>query len=979
MTAEEKKKQLLAQAGKIVQAAQSSGSSVINKAAQSAVSSVTGKANKDEPSISTGGEGTNVGNGALTTYPAQDVGNGKLTTATAPSSGKNSSMNQLISRLTSAGMIGNKTTGTVGGSSTAAGTTSTGSYRGTYTDAYGNKHDCYIIGSNAYTDAAGRNPVPVGSYYTTSDGRVFNQQAAGADLMWSPFDSDYAAYDNKAAVNASGDFTVPGIQQGYSGNVGYEPRSGRYTVYSVNDATDTHNSLGYFDSAGNFHVNGGGNLSASSQKIVDAAKQYLAGKGVQFNGSGVNTIADNYKGIYATGDAYLNDIYNHNNLMRDYWNDLQGGGNGADVLANYGYAYDDKGVAHYVGGGTGGTAAAGQKGGATGAGAYNPQTGYAANPQTGYGTTGYGTTGYGTTGYGANPQYSAANVNGNTVNLAAGRPTYDPMYQDNIDDLLGQISGYGPYQSQYAQQISDALNGINNYGPYQSEYADRIAAALDRVENYGPYQSQYGQQLQDAIAGINNYGPYQSEYADQIAEALAAIQNRDPFSYDPATDPAYQAYKKQYTREGRRASEDVMGQYAAMTGGTPSTAAMTAAGQANNYYNAQMTDKIPELYRLAYDMYLNEGSQMQQNLNNLRGLDQDAYGRYGDTYNRMLQAYDVLRSADSDAYGRYADDYSRQINALNALNQQDQIAYGRYGDEYNRMLNNLDALNQQDQIAYGRYGDQYDQLMNGLNAYRTLENDNYGRYRDTVGDWENDRNFDYGAYQDQLNWDYKNRAYADSRADTAWEQAYKERSYQDSRADTDWEKQWNEAELAARYGDYSKLGNLGINYDSGNQLYAYSSDGSEPYTIGSTKGKAFIESAPAGATMTGGDGSYWVKSPDGATVTITRLGKTWTIDTGVMPATGGGGYWGGSWSGVGGEENGNGGDKGGNGTTYTGGYGDARDLSQMATDLLKNIQKNPDGSRGRESALNNLYRAVESGMVSDEELEIIMDLLGVYE
>jgi len=131
--------------------------------------------------------------------------------------------------------------------------------------------------------------------------------------------------------------------------------------------------------------------------------------------------------------------------------------------------------------------------------------------------------------------------------------------------------------------------------------------------------------------------------------------------------------------------------------------------------------------------------------------------------------------------------------------------------------------------------------------------------------------------------------------------------------------------------------------------------------------------------MTGGDGSYWVKSPDGATVTITRLGKTWTIDTGVMPATGGGGYWGGSLSGVGGEENGNGGDKGGNGTTYTGGYGDARDLSQMATDLLKNIQKNPDGSRGRESALNNLYRAVESGMVSDEELEIIMDLLGVYE
>ena len=43
-----------------------------------------------------------------------------------------------------------------------------------------------------------------------------------------------------------------------------------------------------------------------------------------------------------------------------------------------------------------------------------------------------------------------------------------------------------------------------------------------------------------------------------------------------------------------------------MTGGMPSTAAVNAASQAQDYYNAKMADKIPELYTLAYQMYADE-------------------------------------------------------------------------------------------------------------------------------------------------------------------------------------------------------------------------------------------------------------------------------------------------------------------------------------------------------------------------------------
>ena len=373
--------------------------------------------------------------------------------------------------------------------------------------------------------------------------------------------------------------------------------------------------------------------------------------------------------------------------------------------------------------------------------------------------------------------YTGSGSASGSYGMDSGRPSYTPKYQGYIDDLL---------------------SGAMDYGEYQSPYADRIDAAL---------------------SGIEGYGPYQSQYADQIAALLSDIQNRDPFSYDYESDPAWQAYKQQYMREGRRASEDAMGQYAAMTGGMPSTAAMAAAQQAQSYYNAQMNDKIPELYKLAYDMYNTEGNRMLQNLSTLQGLDESDYGRWADAYNRML-------------------------TNLSALQGQDATEYGRWVDAYNRMLTNLDAT-------------------------RALESDNYGRFRDTVGDWENDRAFEYSAAQDALNWDYKNRAYADERADAEWEKAYKERAYDDSRADTQWERDYQTGEI-------------------GPKIYAYG-DG-EPYEIDSGKGRSFIDTAGAGQTMVGGDGSVWTKNADGS-VTITKNGGTWTVPAPAL--TGGGGYGGG--------------------------------------------------------------------------------------
>ena len=164
-------------------------------------------------------------------------------------------------------------------------------------------------------------------------------------------------------------------------------------------------------------------------------------------------------------------------------------------------------------------------------------------------------------------------------------------------------------------------------------------------------------------------------YRQRLDALESSILGREKFAYNYQTDPAWQSYKKQYTREGRRSSEDVLGQYAALTGGMPSTAAVTAASQARDYYNAKMTDKIPELYRLAWQMEQDEANRQLKQWNLLQSAYRGAadresedrrfqYGVYQDALDRAYRAdRDAVsdrRYADETAYRREQDELSRE-------------------------------------------------------------------------------------------------------------------------------------------------------------------------------------------------------------------------------------------------------------------------------------------------------------------------------
>lgn len=182
--------------------------------------------------------------------------------------------------------------------------------------------------------------------------------------------------------------------------------------------------------------------------------------------------------------------------------------------------------------------------------------------------------------------------------------------------------------------------------------------------------------------GDSNYNYDQS---GQISAKLDALLNRTPFSYDAASDPLYQQYRKQYTREADRSAEDVLGKTAVMTGGMPSTAAVAASQQASDYQMSQMTDKIPELQQLAYSMYQDKLSGDRADLNTLIGLEDNNYNRWLADRNYL---YQLARDQVGDQQTADALAYQKQQDKLNYNYQKerDAIEDARYNAEWQYKL-----------------------------------------------------------------------------------------------------------------------------------------------------------------------------------------------------------------------------------------------------------------------------------------------------
>lgn len=201
-----------------------------------------------------------------------------------------------------------------------------------------------------------------------------------------------------------------------------------------------------------------------------------------------------------------------------------------------------------------------------------------------------------------------------------------------------------------------------------------------------------------------NNEQYKSAYSSMIDELVNKAINRQPFQYDPASDPAYQAYARQYTRLGDEAGRDTLADVASQTGGLASSYAVTASQQARNAYNQALTDKIPSLMETAYNKYRNEYNDYLAGIGTLQGLEDSAYNRFSTDraynrgvyendrdYNRNVFVSDRDFNEDVRQFGlNYALDKDKFKESIRQYNQN--YALDKGAQEFEQMLNRWTTL-----------------------------------------------------------------------------------------------------------------------------------------------------------------------------------------------------------------------------------------------------------------------------------------------
>ena len=305
---------------------------------------------------------------------------------------------------------------------------------------------------------------------------------------------------------------------------------------------------------------------------------------------------------------------------------------------------------------------------------------------------------------------------------------YTPVGTHNDKDLPGDVKNLiDGYKTIYNNAM--ASGDINT-----ANAAHAMAEALRKEYGYsgGDDGSEY-LKLPDAIPEptpnveipvwneddyeVENPKPTTPERDPRIERLLNEILNRDDFDdvYNVLNDPLYKQYKESYTREGDRAMRNTLAEAAAGAGGM-NTYAITAAQQAQNNYMAQLNDKIPELYQLAYQMYINEKESKVQDLGILQDMDATQYNRYRDTINDYYKdkdfAYNVYYDALQQSNWNKTFDYNSMWDQKTFDNdnywkgqemelKKDEISYNRdkYDEEtsYNKDIYNQESAQKQAQ------------------------------------------------------------------------------------------------------------------------------------------------------------------------------------------------------------------------------------------------------------------------------------------
>ena len=271
---------------------------------------------------------------------------------------------------------------------------------------------------------------------------------------------------------------------------------------------------------------------------------------------------------------------------------------------------------------------------------------------------------------------------------------------------------------------------------------------------------------------------YKSRYSDAVKSNLSSVLGKKKFNYDIGSDKLFSQYKDSYTKAGKTAMEDTVGNASMLTGGYANSYAVTAGQQAYDSYMSKLNDKIPELEQRAYERYRDEEDSAYKKLNTLIGLEDTEYGRYRDSvadYNTNRE-FEYNKNKDAQAQrnwqaqfdrDKYVNDrdYNRSVLESDRKYNRDVLENDR---DYNRGVYesdrkyNRDVLENDRDYNRGVYESdrKYDRdvLENDRDYNRGVYESNRKYNRDVL---ENDRDYNRGVYENDR--DYAQNVYDSDR------------------------------------------------------------------------------------------------------------------------------------------------------------------------------------------------------------------------
>lgn len=235
-------------------------------------------------------------------------------------------------------------------------------------------------------------------------------------------------------------------------------------------------------------------------------------------------------------------------------------------------------------------------------------------------------------------------------------------HNDKIDYLGLDYPKTYDYIDLGTEIVSDIQNGKDPKKVYEKTIARQNKALGTPGLSQYAYDPIQEQAMRYYTEGMSKRPTYENKRQTTIDELWSQVMNPGEFSYDVESDPVFQSYKDQYTREGQRAMEEMLADLSIDAGGENSWA-VSAAAQAQNRYMQELADKVPELYSLAYERYLNERNADTNKLALAMDMENADYNKYLNEMN-IFQNDRTYNDAQFDKWQNQADKH-----ALEAQNQ----------------------------------------------------------------------------------------------------------------------------------------------------------------------------------------------------------------------------------------------------------------------------------------------------------------------